>query len=175
MYAPYSYHLWKVAVQGYGGMLCRAATRPSTVYGGMPVGSRAFRSPNHTLTPTYSKSRRLSEWGMNWMPGAPRRGDHGGGRGVPGHRRAVGTSPTHRCACASTLAPRSAHPFHALGNGRHLYEFCRILQNSAKCSVPFALLLSLANQPLHLLDLTPLVNPGELHTESRPLRLPTRR
>ena len=35
---PYSYHLWKVAVQGYGGMLCRAATRPSTVYGGMPVG-----------------------------------------------------------------------------------------------------------------------------------------
>ena len=24
--------------QGYGGMLCRAATRPSTVYGGMPVG-----------------------------------------------------------------------------------------------------------------------------------------
>jgi len=22
--------------QGYGGMLCRAATRPSTVYGGMP-------------------------------------------------------------------------------------------------------------------------------------------
>ena len=35
---PCSYHLWKVAVQGYGGMLCRAATRPSTVYGGMPVG-----------------------------------------------------------------------------------------------------------------------------------------
>jgi hypothetical protein len=24
--------------QGYGGMLCRAATRPSTVYGGIPVG-----------------------------------------------------------------------------------------------------------------------------------------
>jgi hypothetical protein len=24
--------------QGYGGMLCRATTRPSTVYGGMPVG-----------------------------------------------------------------------------------------------------------------------------------------
>ena len=24
--------------QGYGGMLCRAATRPSTVYGGMPIG-----------------------------------------------------------------------------------------------------------------------------------------
>ena len=56
-----------------------------------------------------------------------------------------------------------------------VYICTRILQNSAKCSVPLALPLSLANQPLHLLDLTPLVNPGELHTESRPPRLPTRR
>ena len=68
--------------------------------------------------------------------------------------------------CASTLAPSSECPFHALGSGLHLHEFCKILQNSAKCSVPLALPLSLANQPLHLLDLTPLVNPGELHTES---------
>ena len=43
-------------------------------------------------------------------------------------------------------------------------KFCRIAPSAAY--LPLALPLSLANQPLHLLDLTPLVNPGELHTES---------
>jgi hypothetical protein len=40
--------------QGYGGMLCRAATRPSTVYGGMP--EELFGSPISTLTPTYIRN-----------------------------------------------------------------------------------------------------------------------